>query len=270
MNEDIMTTEQEQTSPEGFLEGWEEPSAAAAEEEEWGEESPAETAADAGETPEAPDAEEEKETKDDRDAPRTWTLRHLAGEHTVGEAEMVTLAQKGMDYDRLRGKYDELRPVMDLFSQFANKAGMNTRDYIAYIRAQTKQTQGMSEPEARAAVAREDRETAMEQAREEARRSAESKRRADIAEFVRAFPEAAKNPRAIPKEVWAEVRRGSTLAAAYGKHALQQERSARRAAERSGAAALKNAANAGRATGSMRSAGADSAARDPFLQGWES
>ena len=41
-----------------------------------------------------------------------WTLRHMDEVRQVGEADMVVLAQKGMDYDRIREKYDESKPVM--------------------------------------------------------------------------------------------------------------------------------------------------------------
>lgn len=71
---------------------------------------------------------------------------------------MTALAQKGLDYDRLREKYDEFKPVMDMFSQFANRSGMNTRDYISYIRQEAKKSEGMSSEEAKRAVELEDRE----------------------------------------------------------------------------------------------------------------
>ena len=48
--------------------------------------------------------------------------------------------------------------MMDLFNQFANKAGMNTTDYIAHIRQEAKRAEGLNAEEAKRAVELEDRE----------------------------------------------------------------------------------------------------------------
>lgn len=66
--------------------------------------------------------------------PRTWTLNHLGQSIAASEADMVTLAQKGLDYDRIRVGYDEARPVMDLFRDFAKRAGKTVPEYLASIR----------------------------------------------------------------------------------------------------------------------------------------
>lgn len=83
-----------------------------------------------------------------------------------------------------------------------------------------------------------------------------------LAEFAKAFPEAynrAKaDPDAIPEAVWADVRAGMSLTAAYARYTVGQTARAR-----------QSQVNAQRATGSMRSAGSDSKNKDPFLEGWE-
>ncbi|MEG1594188.1 MAG: hypothetical protein RR350_07220, partial [Oscillibacter sp.] len=104
------------------------------------------------ETGEATAAEKPEETQ------KTFVLRHLNEEKTVDEAEIVTLAQKGMDYDRVREKYDAAKPVMELFTTFAKEAGMPVAQYVAHVRAQAKQMGGMSEAEALRSVELEDRE----------------------------------------------------------------------------------------------------------------
>lgn len=105
-----------------------------------------------------------------------------------------------------------------------------------------------------------------EQAR---RQTAEARMAADLREFQEIFPEAARDPGSIPREVWAEVRNGRSLVGAYARY---YRGTARRAAEQAAnqeAAWRQNRENAVRSVGSMRSAGEDSGARDPFLQGWE-
>ena len=82
------------------------------------------------------------------------------------------------------------------------------------------------------------------------------------------FPEAAADPASIPKEVWAEVRGGRSLVGAYAKYHEAQVRADVEAEEQRAAAQRQNAENAARSAGSMRSAGADAASKDPFLEGW--
>lgn len=216
------------------------------------------------------------------DAPKMWTLRYMDEVKQVGEADMVVLAQKGLDYDRIREKYDESKPVMEMFGAFAKQAGMSTMDFISQIRAQVKQANGMSEEDAKRAVELEDREAAvsLKEAEEAQRQSAanqeaqakanaDARRQADIEEFQKLFPDAAKDPKSIPQEVWADVRSGMTLVSAYSKYAVAKANSARQAAEQRAAAAAQNQKNAGRSTGSMQSAGENTKSKDAFLSDWD-
>lgn len=289
--EDQMTTATETTeTPDGFLDGWDDtPSEEAADQQaeraevetEQQEETPAASEGEnASETEETPAQEPQAEQAPA--VPKTWELRHMGQTRTVGEAEMTVLAQKGMDYDRIRTKYDESKPVMELFSHLAREAGMDISAYVADMRAKVKQISGMSEADAKRAVALEDREAAIAakeavqtqrqadaNATAQAKAAADMRRRADIAEFKREFPDAAKDPKAIPKEVWTEVNRGSTLVAAYSRYAVAQAKAAQAAAERSAAASAQNQTNAARSTGSMKSAGESSKGHDDFLDAFE-
>ena len=116
----------------------------------------AETAAEAG-------AEAQTETTEQKaDAPeKTWTLRHMDETKNVGEAEMVTLAQKGVDYDRIRAKYDESKPAMEILSIFAKQKGVSVADYVSFLRTEAKKADGLSEAEARRSIELEDREAAV-------------------------------------------------------------------------------------------------------------
>lgn len=201
----------------------------------------------------------------------------------ANEAEMVALAQKGMDYDRIRSQYDEFKPVMEMVNRFANQQGLNTKDYISMLRAQAKQAEGLSEADARRSVELEDREAvvaaaeAERQAQQDAMAQAQraeaeaaSRRQADIQEFQQTFPEAAKDPNSIPPQVWADVRNGSSLVAAYARYAVQQARQDAADAKRETASVQQNQRNAERSTGSMRSAGDNSKTRDDFGDAFDS
>lgn len=282
--------EQEQTS-DSFMEGWDdEPVADAADqpEETTEEEAAPEQAKPDTQSESAPTAgaetggQAQQQENPPADAPKVWNLRHMGEVKQVGEADMVTLAQKGMDYDRIREKYDESKPVMELFGTFAKQAGMSVQDYVAHIRLQAKQSQGMSTEEAKRSIDLEDREAAVSakeaeeaqrqqeaaQARQ-AQNSADARRQADIAEFQKTFPDAAKDPKSIPAEVWADVRNGSTLVSAYAKYAVAQANAKAQAAEQKAETTSQNQRNAGRSTGSMRSAGENIESKDPFLSGWD-
>lgn len=215
-------------------------------------------------------------------APRTWELHHLGQVITAQEADMVALANKGLDYDRIRAYNDEARPVMDLFRSFAQRAGMEVPAYLNHIRAQAKQAEGMSAGEAKRAVELEDREAAVAQqeeirqqqeaaARQEMamRQAREARVAADLQEFREVFPEAAQDPQSIPPEVWAEVRAGRTLVGAYARYSAGQARQAEAQAQAEAQILKQNENNASRTVGSMRSAGANNAAKDPFLEGWD-
>lgn len=230
-----------------------------------------------------PEKQEAPEAQEPETTPKTWTLRHLGEDKTVNEQELMSLAQKGLDYDRIHGKYEEFRPVMDLFSQFANKAGMNTTDYIAHIRQEAKRAEGLNAEEAKRVVELEDREASIaakeaaeaekqkEQRDAEAQKqSVEQRRMADIQEFQKTFPDAAKDPKGIPKEVWDGVKSGLSLVASYARWQVERANEQAAKAELNASAIKQNQKNTERSTGSMKSAGADNKNKDPFLDGWDS
>jgi hypothetical protein len=287
--------EQTADQQDAFLEGWDdasvsEVSADPQEEKPTNEgadkESEAAAEGKAAESAEDKPAEEAK-PEAEAEAPAiaeepSWDLKYMGEPRTMKASEVTPeLLQKALDYDRVRGKYDEAKPVMDMFTQFAKQAGMSVSDYVAYIRRETKMNGGMSEEEARRAVELEDREAAVaakEAAQKEeadAQTQAQAKVQADLAEFKRSFPEVfekAKNdPKAIPEAVWAEVNSGRlSLTGAYSRWAVQQAQAAQKAAEAAAKTETKNSENAAKSTGSMKSAGADTASKDPFMEGWNS
>lgn len=218
--------------------------------------------------------------------PKTWTLNHMGQAVTISEADVPLLAQKALDYDRVRASYDEARPVMDLFQTFARQAGVPVQEYVGRLRAQAKQMEGMDEASARRAVEMEDREAriflqeAQERARQEqARQFQEAQRRrhervqADAQEFISVFPDAARDFNSIPKEVWDAVNGGMSLVAAYARYQNEKNGEASRAAEeerqRQEAVQRQNAQNAAASTGSMKSAGNNHGPKDAFLEGWD-
>lgn len=243
----------------------------------------AETESGAGETETTEtegdaNAEQQKEAET---APISWTIKHMGESKTLAVTDITPeLLQKGMDYDRIRGKYDEAKPVMEMFSEFAKSANMSVADYVKFIRTEAKKASGVSEAEAKRAVELEDREAAVaakEAQQNEAateKTAQDAKVQADLADFEKAFPtvyaEAKKDPKAIPQSVWDDVKTGMSLTAAYSRYALAKANEAIQAEKDKAAVAEQVRKNGARSTGSQRSAGNDSKNTDPFLEGFGS
>lgn len=302
MEENTSTTVDLEQTSDGFMEGWDEepvtaeadqPEAETEEQRQPEAEPPVDEMSAGGEESlrledGAQEPAQDQQTVDApeepvQQTPRVWNLRYMDDVRQVGESDMVALAQKGLDYDRIRTRYDESKPVMELFGGFAQQAGMTIPEYVAHIRTQAKQAQGLSEPEARREVALEDREAVVaaaeaqrqalasaQQSEAAARQREDARRMADIQRFQEKFPDAARDPRSIPQEVWEKVRGGVSLVESYQDYLLAQAETARAEAEQRAAASAQNQTNAVRTTGSMRSAGENLPSRDPFLEGWNS
>lgn len=224
------------------------------------------------------DQEQPQEGEKTADQPETFTLKHLDETRTVGRDEVVSLAQKGMDYDRIRTERDQLRqyrqesdPAINLVKSYAEKNGMDLGQYIDFCRKQELMARGVNEQTAsaqvelekqQASIAAQTREAQEAQARQEAmvrqaRERADARKR-DMTAFVDAFPSV--KGEEIPPEVWAKVAAGESLVTAYTMH-KNQTLEAALAAER------QNKQNQQRTTGSLTSP-ADGDRKDDIDRWW--
>lgn len=224
-------------------------------------------------------ATETEETAAESAAEESWTVNYMGKQETLTKADITPeLLQKGRDYDRIRAKYDEAKPVMELFTAFAAKANMSVVDYTKHLRAEAKKAEGLSEAEAARAIDIEDREAALaakeaaEKNEQQAKETEAAKVRADLELFGKLYPnvyeQAKGNPSVIPKSVWDEVHKGESLVVAYKKYADAQIAAEKQQMTARVAAAEQSAKNTGRSTGSMKSAGNDTKNTDAFLEGW--
>lgn len=238
-----------------------------------------------GEGEDADSDSEDKLEENPAPAVKSWTLRHMDQEKTVtaDDPDVPVLLQKGMDYDRIRSRYEESKPVMDMVRQFAQQSKMDIPEYIAYVRTEAKKASGLTDEEARRAVELEDREAkvsakeaeAQEAAKQsekaaEAKKSAEDRVKSDLAAFQKRFPDAAKDPNKIPSEVWEKVKSGVSLCDAYSDYESSQKDSEISSLKKQLETQKQNGKNAERSTGSMVSAGQEQKASDPFLEGFGS
>jgi hypothetical protein len=200
-------------------------------------------------------------------------VKYLDQERELGEEEAVALAQKGLDYDRIRAKYDENKPSVELIHFLADQSKMTVPEFVTFVRKQTKLSQGMDEASANRFMELEDREAEVSRKEEEQRaaqaeaskkteeqRAQQEAQQADFRRFAAKYPDV--KPETIPREVWDAVKSGASLTEAYQEHLFQKL-----AAENE---ALKQSAkNAGRSAGSMQSAGADNSGKNPLDEGWD-
>lgn len=231
------------------------------------EETETETEEEANHSEESKDEEKpaETETKDEskEDADQRFTLKHLDEVKEYSREEVVTLAQKGLDYDRIRQKLSEKetaekqnKDIIDFVDELAKEQNLSTAEFMLGYRAATmarKDNISIDDAKKRLQMqAKEkeldEREKALnakvnEQTAEQTKRE---KAQNDFKEFFKARPEVKADD--IPKEVFQQAMNGVPLLTAYTAWENAQLR-AQLEAEK------KNRENAERATGSTSSVG---------------
>ena len=182
-------------------------------------------------------------------------LKHFDTVKKVNKEEAKVLAQKGMDYDRIRGKLDEVAAVnakLQKYEDFLNelKGGFNSIDELMDdTRARLiADKEGITREQAleRVKSANQQKQQLQQQAQFNRNQVYEEMRRQSLTAFLSAFPGVKASD--IPKEVWDDMRTSNNLVASYAKY------QAKKLADEN-AVLKKNAENKARSTGSMKSAG---------------
>lgn len=196
---------------------------------------PAEAPADQPEqTVEQPTQETPEQA--DNDADQRFELKHLDERKTVTLEEMKTLAQKGMDYDRIRQERDDMRvgwdflkelagnrPVQDLIdearaAQLVEAQGIDRQTAIERVKLDRERKSFEAKQQAAAAEAQAQQSAA---SAAEAEKAAHEKWRQDcFMAFSKEFPDV--DPKSIPKDVWDAFQKGETLVSAYRGHRLKE------------------------------------------------
>ena len=234
--------------------------------------------ADQQETQEPQDKAAETEVEPEKAKAETdqFELKHLDETRTVSRDEVITLAQKGLDYDRIRTKYDELkageaqRNDREAFlKELAESAGQSVEEMIDAVRARILTTKAsaegktISEEEALAQVKQEKAKQTQEQKPEKpaepsTEENKEAERQQSFLRFSKEFPEV--KAEEIPTEVWKDFAEGKgDLADLFAR-----QENKRLKAEL--AAMKQNEENRKKSTGSRATAG--SAKRSAFDDAW--
>jgi len=253
-----------------------------------------------GAAPEEPKADQPEETKEEEGKPETeseaeaqpeadqlFELKHLDETRSVNREEVIALAQKGMDYDRIREKYDAGKEAIEWHAanrdsvrwleEIAKEQGMTFGQLVDSTRAQIMANrtgqplsvcQGIVANERKAAELEAER-AALESKTSESNAEAERKAKmeADIQAFTKAYPEQAKNPESLPKEVWDAVHKGDTLLNAYRAWENKELRAQLEKEKKDAERRAQEEKNKARSTGTQSTAGSKSGMSD-FDTAW--
>lgn len=207
-----------------------------------------------------------------------FELKHLGETKNVNRDEVVTLAQKGMDYDRVTEKNTQLETQVseqkqqlatlteheDALQELAKQSGTTVEELVEnMLIAVTKSKYGIDDDGMALERVKLDRERrALDQERaalapqkqEQEQQAANEKWRGECFDaFAKAYPDV--DPASIPNGVWEAFNRGETLVSAYARErnkALEAEIARMKSEQET---RDRNAANAARSTGSQSSAG---------------
>lgn len=221
-----------------------------------------EVESEAEEAEQQPEAEEQPSEEAPADQ---FELKHLDEVRSVGREEVIALAQKGMDYDRVRQKYDAAKPAVEWYEknsdtvkwleEMAAEQNMSLAEMVDETRAEIMARKtNQSVAVCRGIVANERKALELE-ARQKAMEATDKNSKVDeeVQEFLKAYPDV--GPDSIPQDVWDDVNKGETLINAYrayeNKQLKEQLKQEKAAAERR----AQEEKNKARSTGSQSTAG---------------
>lgn len=251
------------------------------------------------ETPEADQQTEDKGQEEQEEEPsadadnkpeeQTFDLKFLGETKTVNREEVITLAQKGLNHDRVVQERDATRAELErlgglpmlqeckeLLEELAAESKMPLAELIDSTRAQVLSKKENLDPAVALQRVKLDRrekafeaKKSKEEAEKKAAEEAEKQRSNQFLQFAKEYPDL--DPKDIPKEVWDKFGKGVPLLTAYSTYENKKLREEVNAWKTKAETAEQNAKNKVRSTGSQATAGAGSAKKkDPIDDDWYS
>lgn len=228
--------------------------------------------ADHSEESEAEAEPDETETKPEEkaEADHSFKLKYMGEEKEFSREETIALAQKGMDYDRIKGKLDESAEINEFVKNLAKDMNLTVADFMMQALAGNlakKENISLDEAKRKIELDRREKALAAKEAEAEAKQKETNeqnarveKARAEVAEFAKLYPDV--DVRNIPKEVYQNAaNKQISLTAAYALHEAAQAKAALEAEK-------QNAKNKERSVGSSSSSGKHTPA-DDFDDIWD-
>lgn len=245
---------------------------------------------DTSEDEDTDDSEEGGADGDDKgdngntDAGETFTLKVNKEERQVSREEMISLAQKGADYDRvkeqntkhqqtisdLQSKLEGVssqQAVLDILDTIAQKSGSTLEQLAESLYINFRKSAGASEDVAREELksAKLEKELnsykAKQTQQQEQEIDAEARAKRDLEEFGREYPGVELTEELVDKLV-PDIQNGMSLTAAYRKYEKAQDSARIADLERQLAAKVQNDKNKKRSPGSQQDSGGRSPKSD--------
>lgn len=225
-------------------------------------------------------------TDQNADTPQTFTIKVNKEEKTVTQEEMITLAQKGADYDRVKEQYRQgqqtiqdltakldgmasHQEAIDILNLLAEKTGTSVDDLAKTLYRNFRKSGGASEEtadlELENARLRKSQDAATAQAAKQQEQAqadtAEVRAQKDIEDFQREYPDVDLTEELVDK-LTGDISNGMSLTAAYRKLERSQEKERIAELERQLAAERQNNKNKRNSPGSQKDSGASAKKTD--------
>lgn len=235
--------------------------------------------------------EASKDPATEKDAPKeeseesrnqTFELKHLGETKAVGRDEVITLAQKGLDYDHVKETLataqkdvKKLGDYESVLKSMAAKVNQPVEDFIYGVKASIlAEKEHISQDVALERIKHEQETSALKEqlsAKEEAEKkipdtATDQKRQKEILDFVAAHKDV--KPETIPKEVWTRVVNNMSLSDSYDIYEAKMLRDENQRLKDAAAAKEQNEKNAARSTGSRTTSG-NAKSKDDWVEAWD-
>ena len=225
------------------------------------------------------DEQKSEEAQEGEDQP-FMELKRFGEVTKVNREQATTLAQKGLDYDHVRGERDTAKErvaeLEDFLTELASPSNMSIEDLMDATRAELlANKEGIDQSVALQRVKLDRERKAFDAQKQNAQREElakqEQKQRidADNAAFRRAFPNVKMSE--VPKEVWETMlKEGESLVSSYARFTAKALAEENEKLKSDLETAKQNFDNKQRSTGSQKSAGNAQKKNDPIDDDWYS
>ena len=201
----------------------------------------------------------------------TFTLKVNKEEKSYSREEVISLAQKGADYDRvkeqlgqsrqanqqLQTQLDSQKEAMEVLAEIAKGTNMELPQLLDDLRMGLLRKQGLSDEAARERIARnkaEKENAALKAAKAQQQETTAQRAQREVADFRSNYPEVALDQELVGK-LMADVQGGMSLTEAYRKYESAQKDARIAELEAQVAAEKQNKTNRSSSPGSQRDSG---------------
>lgn len=191
----------------------------------------------------------------------TFELKVNKQQRLCSREEVIALAQKGADYDRVkqqletsRKTLEQNRHIMDTLEDLADQEGVSMDGLLERLRLEKMKKDGLSDTEARERLLRQRLEQENRVLREQAGLAVPMRMGRDLEAFRQLYPQVELSGE-ILEGVMEDVRSGMSLTGAYQRFALAQKDAQIEALQQQLLAQQQNKANLAASPGSQTDSG---------------